>query len=178
MMFAGAIPLHATAAQRVDDARAGVMGPIAAADVDTMVAARDSQPASPVSLPREMAVRAVYGLAGWLAGATAGYFVGYGLADKTGVVGEDPGLDTALLGAGIGSIVGAAILAAAPRRVANCGFARRLAFAVIGAGVGAGFGQLVYSKDGYMLPFSGVGAGVSTALACRFASAGNSPARP
>ena len=166
MLLAGSIPLSGSSAQEVDDARAGVTRVVrVAVEWDVGAVPRDSQPASPVSLPREMAVRSLYGLGGWLAGATAGYFVGYALADKSDG-GEDPGIDSAVLGAGIGGIVGATLLATAPRRVANCGFARRLAFAVIGAGVGAGFGQLVYSRDGYILPFSGVGAGVAGALAC------------
>lgn len=123
------------------------------------VVAQEPEPAR-----NEFAVRAALGILGSFAGLVAGGFIGYGMPD--GECGDDPGLCEMLTGMLIGTVSGAALGAALPRRGSTCGFGGRAALGVVGALLlGLGGGAIGAQADSqWILLTAPVGAGLGGAI--------------
>ena len=112
----------------------------------------------------EFAVRSVSGIAGSFAGLLAGGIIGYGMPDRE--CGDDPGLCEMVAGMLIGTVTGAALGAALPKRGSTCGFGGRAALGVVGA-ILFGLGGAVVGAQGdsqWVLLTTPLGAGFGGAI--------------
>lgn len=152
-------------------ATAQVVSPLAVRLSDNPVAAVPS-PASPTRSPYEMPGRVLLGLGGAVLGAMSGGLIGATYLYDGKCACEDPGLEEALVGAAVGSVLASAMLAAVPDFSSTCSIFQRVGLGVAGSVVGAIAGGALGAAMGEVgVPLgymggAGVGGGLATA-ACR-----------
>ena len=78
---------------------------------------------------------------GAFVGAFAGVYVGATMVPHRPCGCDAPGLTEAVLGARVGTLVGAAVASGAPRLHSECSTARRIGFGLLGGLGGAGIGS-------------------------------------
>lgn len=120
----------------------------------------------------EMPSRVLLGVGGAVAGAMGGALFGSSVLYDGKCACEDPGLDQAIIGAAVGSVLTSALLASMPNFGSTCSPFERIGFGVGGSLVGALAGGVVGAAMGgagvllgYMAG-AGVGGGLATS-ACR-----------
>lgn len=119
----------------------------------------------------EIPVRTAMGLGGAVVGAFAGALVGANVP-RAPCNCEDPGLEEALDGALVGSLLLSAVIASAPQFSSNCSQLRRLSYGLVGAmtaGLAGGALGATMGAGGMFLGYfagAGVGAGVGSGM-CR-----------
>ena len=97
-------------------------------------------PHAVASAPSRLPARLGLGLVGSIAGLFAGALVGAGVGPLEDCGCDDPGLNEVVTGAVIGSALGAALLAAAPRGPAACGYGARFFRGLLGSALGVAVG--------------------------------------
>jgi hypothetical protein len=155
--------------------------PAAQAQVETPLAVRAlDNPQGVGAMPQVRAQRPSYeipsrvllGVGGAVAGAMGGALFGANVVYRGGCACEDPGLEEAVVGAAIGSVLTSAIFASIPDFGSTCSPLERVGLGVGGSLVGALAGGVVGAAMGgagvlfgYMAG-AGVGGGLATA-SCR-----------
>ena len=112
----------------------------------------------------KMAIRAVSAAIGWFPGAFVGGYVGYHLLGHSPCGCDDPGLSEALIGVAIGGTLGASLGAALPGLKSHCSFGQRWARGLAGAVIGMGLGMIPLTQGAQIITvplFSSIGAGVA-----------------
>lgn len=129
----------------------------------TFVPASPDTARKPVSY--DLPVRVLLGVGSAFGGAFAGALTGM-VFPHAPCSCDDPGLENALVGAMIGSIVAPAIISAAPAMASQCSYSKRIGVAMLGglagAALGGGIGASV-PNGGVVFGYVG-GAGLGAAL--------------
>ncbi len=94
---------------------------------------------TPMTMSQQLPVRALIGVGSAFAGAFAGAYTG-AILPRSPCGCDDPGLQEAVFGAMVGSVIVPAILAAMPEMDSTCSFAKRAGFGLAGSVVGAALG--------------------------------------
>jgi hypothetical protein len=108
--------------------------------------------------------RALLGTLGTVGGVFAGAYLGVALLGTDCGGCDDPGLGQALVGATVGSVVGAAAVSAIPALGSPCRYGARFGRALIGSTIGALLGGIASGGSELILVTYPLGTGVGAAV--------------
>ena len=128
----------------------------------------DSTDRVPASTPSTLEVlgRVAAGTAGAALGALGGGLAGYTVLPHGDCHCDDPGLREFVIGAAVGAVAGAALVAALPKQRSRCSYGRRVAYGVFGALAGGALGLVAPENSrAVLIPLGfGTGAGMASAF--------------